>query len=197
MKNPIDTCKTFRGTSCRCTKDLHCLCIGIRPRGLGLLLKSRQLQPELALAGERWPFVSGRFPFSAAAIASFFGVKGVIDGLADVSPAIRLFLSGLLLRDLALRSTLESVSSSISSSMGAGDDDAFFFADLVTGPKYPSFDDSLDSDGVGEGEITRGVAGTLFEDAKDMLKSGREGTCVVPVRARARFVTRASQLKEW
>jgi len=37
----------------------------------------------------------------------------------------------------------------------------------------------------------------LFEDAKDMLKRGRAGTWVVPVKARARFVTRMSQLVEW
>jgi len=107
----------------------------MRPRGLGLLLKSRQLQPELALAGERWPFVSRGCPFSVGAVDTIFGVRGVIGDVADVRPAILLFLRGLLLRDLALRSTLESVSSSISSSIGAGDEAAFFFADLVTGPK--------------------------------------------------------------
>lgn len=52
-KKPIETCKTFRGTSCRCTKDRHCLWIGIRPKGLGLRLISLQLHPVLALVGER------------------------------------------------------------------------------------------------------------------------------------------------
>ena len=47
----------------------------------------------------------------------------------------------------------------------------------------------MDSDGVGDGEMMRGVAGTPFEDAKDMLKRGRDGTWMVPVIARAIFVT--------
>ena len=52
---------------------------------------------------------------------------------------------------------------------------AFFFADLVTGPKYPSTDLSRVSEGVGEGEMTLGVAGTGVEDDRDMVKGGNEG----------------------
>jgi len=55
---------------------------------------------------------------------------------AGVSPDSFLDFIGLLLLVLALlNSALESVSSSISSFMGACDAAAFFLADLVTGPK--------------------------------------------------------------
>jgi hypothetical protein len=61
---------------------------------------------------------------------------------------------GLRLLDLALlNSALESELSSISSIIGACCAAAFFLADLVTGPKYPSWA-SFVSEGVGDGEIT-------------------------------------------
>jgi hypothetical protein len=102
---------------------------------------------------------------------------------------------GLRLLDLALRkSLLTSPSSSISSSIGAA---AFFFADLVTGPKYPSCEFSRASEGVGEGEITLGVPGMGFEDDRDMLKGGNEGIRIAPVNSLPISATRRSQEVEW
>jgi hypothetical protein len=97
--------------------------------------------------------------------------------------------------DLALRkSLLTSPSSSISSSIGAA---AFFFADLVTGPKYPSCELSRASEGVGEGEITLGVPGMGFEDDRDMVKGGSEGIRIAPVNSLPISATRRSQEVEW
>jgi hypothetical protein len=189
-KNPIDTCKTFRGTSCRCTKDLHCLCIGIKPNGLGLRLKSLQLQPVLALDGDRWPLDSFACPFPFTNGADFCTGVGFVDFVA-VRPDIFRALMGLLLFDRALlRSSFGSSSSSRSSSIGAGVDAAFFFADRVTGPKYPSCDVSRDSEGVGDGEITLGVAGIGYDEDRDMVKGGNEGIRMAPVKRRPKFVTR-------
>ena len=63
------------------TKDRQCRCIGISPRGLGLLLKSRQ-KLGLALAGDRCPLdvfpfgVAGANPFvDAGGAAAFTGVS--------------------------------------------------------------------------------------------------------------------------
>ena len=191
-KKPIDTCKSFRGTSCRCTKDRHCLWIGIRPRGLGLRLISRQLQPKVppALAGERWPFVACPFPFSST------GSSGMVEGLGVALAVGFRILIGLRLLDLALRkSPLTSPSSSIPSSFGIA---AFFLADLVTGPKYPSCELSRVSEGVGEGEMTLGVAGIGFEDDRDMVKGGKEGMRIAPVNNRPISVKRRSQDEvEW
>jgi hypothetical protein len=118
------------------------------------------------------------------------GVSGGAFAEVEVRPVIR-FLIGLRLFDLALRSSaLESVSSSISSSIGACEA-AFFFADLVTGPKYPSCEVSLVSDGVGEGEITLGVAGILFDAEKDMEKGGRDGIRITPAKTRVILVARS------
>jgi hypothetical protein len=105
-------------------------------------------------------------------------------------------LIGLRLLDLALRrSPLTSPSPSISSASGTA---AFFFADLVTGPKYPSCGLSRVSEGVGEGEMTLGVAGMGFEDDRDMVKGGKEGMRIAPVKSRPISVTRRSQEEvEW
>jgi hypothetical protein len=113
----------------------------MRPSGLGLRLISLQLQPGLALAGERWPFVAFPFPFGVNSIGAGLGVATVATvAFAEVRLVIFLVFIGLLLRDLALlNSALESELSSISS--------------IVVGPKYPSCA-SLASEGVGEGEIT-------------------------------------------
>jgi len=190
VKNPIETCRIFRGTSCRCTKERHCLWIGIRPRGLGLRLMSLQLQPGLALDGDKWPLVAFPFPFWRIGIGAGLA-NGTSEAFADVRPDIR-FLMGLRLFDLALRSSvLESVSSSISSSIGAWEATCFFFADRVTGPKYPSCDVSFVSDGVGEGEITLGVAGIMFEEERDMAKGGRDGSRITPEKTRTIFVARS------
>jgi len=127
----------------------------MRPSGLGLRLISLQLQPGLALAGERWPFVAFPFPFGVNSIGAGLGVATVATvAFAEVRPVIFLVFIGLLLRDLALlNSALESELSSISSIIGACCAIAFFLALLVVGPKYPSCA-SLASEGVGEGEIT-------------------------------------------
>jgi len=146
--------------------------------------------------GERWPFV--KCPFTSPLP---FGCRGdgfaVADGvvvLAGVRPLIFRTRIGLLLFDLArLNSALVSSSSSISSSIGASETACFFLADLVTGPKYPSCDASRLSEGVGEGEITLGVAGMGFEDDRDMVKGGREGIRMAPVTRRPIAATRRIQ----
>jgi hypothetical protein len=118
---------------------------------------SLQLQPELALAGDRWPFDTFPLPFVAPG-AGDASVAGCATALAAVSPDSLRALTEILLLDLALpMSLLES--SSISSSIGAWADAFFFLADLVVGPKYSSCDSSFTSDGVGEGEMTLGIAG--------------------------------------
>lgn len=69
----MDTWSTFLGTSCLCTKFLKCRCMGIRPSGLGLRLKSRQLQPGVAgdLGGARCPFVlTSAAPFESSSVSS-------------------------------------------------------------------------------------------------------------------------------
>jgi hypothetical protein len=124
--------------------------MGIRPSGLGLRLISLQLHPALALAGDRCPFVAFPFPFGVNSIGAGLGVE-----TAGVRPVIFLLFMGLRLLDLALRdnSAPESDLSSISSSIGSCCAAAFFLADLVMGPMYPSCF-SLLSEGVGEGEMT-------------------------------------------
>lgn len=87
---------------------------------------------------------------------------------------LRLFALALLSSELT-----SSSSSSIPSSIGMAETAAaFFFADLVTGPKYPSC--ARRSDGVGEGEMTLGVPGIVFEDDLDMVKGGNEGKRIAP-----------------
>ena len=94
---------------------------------------SLQLQPGLALEGDRCPFVAFTWPFVP------FGVNGAgfafgAELVAGVRPESLRSLFGLLLLDLARRnSALESVSSSNSSVIG-WDAVAFFLADLVMGP---------------------------------------------------------------
>lgn len=61
---------------------------------------------------------------------------------------------------------------------------AFFLADLVTGPKYPSCAASLVSEGVGDGEITLGVAGILFLEEDGIPKGGRDGSLITPEKIR-------------
>jgi hypothetical protein len=142
--------------------------------------------------GERCPFV-----------VSPFGVNGggfvvtVDDDIASAGVRAVTFriLMGLLLFDLALlRSALDSSSSSRSSCIGCGVAALFFFADLVTGPKYPSCEAS---EGVGEGEMTLGVAGIGFEEDRDMVKGGNEGIRMAPVSRRWKSARLKSQLVEW
>ncbi len=132
--------------------------------------------------GDKWPFVAAVFPFPFAVREGVF-TAGVVVAFADVSPEIFRALMGLRLLDLALLSSglTSSSSSSISSFIGVVEVVCFFLADLVTGPKYPSSDASRVSDGVGEGEITLGVAGIGFDEDRDMVKGGREGIRMTPV----------------
>lgn len=145
--------------------------MGIKPRGLGDRLISLQLQPGLADVGERCPFDSLPFPLVTGKGAGF-----VV--LADVRLDIFRVRIGLLLFDLA-RSSSELKSSSSSSSLIEGEINPLFLADLVTGPKYPSCEDSRLSDGVGEGEMTLGVAGT-FAELRDIVKGGSIGNLIIP-----------------
>lgn len=101
--------------------------MGIRPKGLGLRLKSRQFHPGVvALEGDKCPFDIG----------GGAGVRG--GGLAAAGLAFR-DLMGLLLFALArLSSGLSSEtlsSASTSSPIGAGDATRLLAADLVVGPK--------------------------------------------------------------
>jgi hypothetical protein len=153
---------------------------------------SLQLQPKVpfALAGERWPLAACPFPFSIT------GSSGIVDGFGVALAVTFRILIGLRLLDLALRkSPFTSPSSSISSSSSSSIA-AFFFADLVTGPKYPSCELSRDSEGVGEGEMTLGVAGIGFED-RDMVKGGKEGMRIAPVKSRPISATLRSKEVEW
>ncbi len=103
---------------------------------------------------------------------------------------------GLRLRVRALRSSwLSELSSSSSSSTRCGVLGRFLAADRVTGPKYESCEPpsaaaaaSL-SDGVGLGEMTRGVPGTAcLVRRTDMAdeNGGRLGRQIAPMNARRR-----------
>jgi hypothetical protein len=79
---------------------------------------SLQLQPGLALEGERCPFVTFPFPFDV--IGDGLIEEDDVVAFAGVRPETCRILMGLLLFDRALRnSALESSSSSISSFIGA------------------------------------------------------------------------------
>jgi hypothetical protein len=119
-------------------------------------------------------------------------------GLVLESPLIFRARIGLLLLDLALhRSGLVSDSSpSIASSIFNGVETRFRVDERVTGPKYPSCELSWLSDGVGEGEITLGVAG-IWDCAIVQLKAGRGGYLTTPEMMRWILVTRRMQIGEW
>lgn len=180
VKNPIETCSSFRGTSCRWTNDRHCLWMGIRPSGLGLRLISLQLQAELALAGERCPFDAFPCPLKAAAgVDSFFSVAGALPVLLVGLGNLR-DLKGLLLLLFVRALPTSPLESSSTSSIGACDATLFFLADLVIGPEYSSWKSSLLSEGVGEGEMTLGMAGMELE-ASGILKGCKEDIRITPV----------------
>jgi hypothetical protein len=96
-----------------------------------------------------------------------------VDFFDDVNLVSFRVVIGLRLLVLARRRSAPSSSSS-SSSTGAGVASRLRAADRVTGPKYDSR--SSISEGVGLGEMTRGVAGML--PRPDMLygKGGKAGT---------------------
>jgi hypothetical protein len=168
--------------------------MGIKPSGLGLRLISLQFQPKLALAGERCPFDTFPLPFATAGIGGVSITVCVAEVLATVRPDILSTLKGLLLLDLALlKSLLES--SSISSSIGVWAATLFFLADLVMGPKYPFCDSSFTSEGVGEGEMTLGVAGIELDEYV-MLKGCKQGIRITPVKMSAICEARRNQWVE-
>ncbi len=107
---PMDTCSSFRGTSCLCINSRHCLWMGIRPSGLGLRLKSRQLQPGGAAdGGSRCPFAATVLPpASVSGGGAFFAFRGA-------SPLMRRIWMGL--RD---RVRLRRSSSSLSNAVVVG-----------------------------------------------------------------------------
>lgn len=176
MTKPILTCRIFRGTSCLWINARHSRCIGINPNGLGLRLRLRQYEDPnpwpggYALAGDRNPFAS---PFGAPfetpsfvfLLVGFAAVTAGISGFApEEIPPFAVILVGLrsicgLLLLLLARESSGSISSwpSPCSSIGSTELKRCVF-DRVVGGKYPSF--PLVSEGVGEGDITRGVLGT-------------------------------------
>lgn len=160
--------------------------MGIRPSGLGLRLKSLQLHPKDAagVGGDKCPLISGPFsatPFvfmaeiEAAAVVLAVALSGTVavSGLRVLVAAAAVFEAflglnrltflvsrGLRLRVRALRNSGLS-SSSKSSDTGCGVASLLLAADRVVGPKYPSFPLPSCSDGVGLGDMTRGVDGIL------------------------------------
>ena len=171
--------------------------MGIRPSGLGLRLMSLQLQPELALAGDRWPLDIFPLPFITSG-AGDISVAGCVTALAAVSPDSFRARPDVLLLDRALSMSLLalSISSSTPSSIGTWAAAFFFLTDLVVGPKYSSCDSSFTSDGVGEGEMTLGVAG-IETDECGMLKGRKEGVLTTPVKMCVICEAHRSQLVEW
>lgn len=158
----MDTWSTFRGTSCLWTKVRQCRWMGIRPSGLGLRLKSRHVQPDgvAGCGGARCPFVTLVCPFIVRlwVFESDFFDDWRLSGSLGVILCGRLVSIGDLLLVLALLTSGASESSLESSATGCGVDILLLLAaDLVTGALYSRFSRS---DGVGLGEITRGVAGT-------------------------------------
>jgi len=106
---------------------------------------------------------------------------------AGVEPGIFAVFIGLLLLDLALLDDSALVPELSSISLIIGVSTALFLADLVAdlviGPKYPSCR-SLLSEGVGDGEITLGVAGICFADDKAIMKGGKQGVRIDPLKIR-------------
>lgn len=79
--NPIETCRTFRGISCRWMKDRNWRCSGIRPRGLGEREGERarqKLLPGAAPGGARWPFDSVVVEVVEEEEVGDTGVRGLI-----------------------------------------------------------------------------------------------------------------------
>lgn len=164
------TWRIFRGISCLWTNARHSRCIGIRPSGLGLRLRLLQYADPnpcvLALAGERSPFSFGAplgvLTSSGFRLVGLFTVI-VLAALELMPPFIVILVGfrsicGLRLRLRARESSGSSscVSPVACSSIASTELKRCVF-DLVAGGKYPSF--VLLSDGVGEGDMTRGVLG--------------------------------------
>lgn len=193
----MEVCSSLRGTSCLCTKVRQWRWMGIRPRGEGLRLKSRQDQPvdsRRAELGDRWPLASGDLPLGT----------GVAVAGGSVPTGVRLLslvvARGLLLLVRARRSPLWPSSSGLSST-GWGVGGRFLReADLVVGPKYEgSREADSRSEGVGLGEMTRGVAGMTGLVAKGMAsvgKGGRGDELMVPEKRLRIWPTRTKGQRE-
>lgn len=141
------------------------------------------------------------FPFAATT-----GSSAIVEVL-DILPALLAVLvllvilwtvlasmgDRLLVR--ALRSSGASYSSTSASSVKGWGVAALFFADeRVTGPKYSR----SGSEGVGLGEMTRGVSGTDCFPRKDMVseKGGRAGQRTAPTTMRRRDWKAEGQARE-
>lgn len=114
------------------------------PKGLGLLLKSLQLQPDLALVGDRCPFDAFPFvPFVSSGRTLSVGLEDFFVFFTVEVAAFRDF-RGLRLLVLDLSNSIAESSGSVSpssipSSIGSVCADSLFLADLVIGPKYSPF----------------------------------------------------------
>lgn len=182
----------------------------MRPSGLGLREKSRhdhepppnmEVVGVLADVGERWPFDAG-LPFVAVSSCGFppelgllvvFLLAGVIRVILRASIGLR-----LRVRERRRSSGGSESSSSRSSSTGFGVPRRFLAADLVTGPPYEVCAVSR-SDGVGLGEMTRGVAGMACFPGIDIAqeKGGKAGGVMTPLNRRVRRCNGMGQRAEW
>jgi hypothetical protein len=128
-----------------------------------------------AAAGDRWPFTE---PFCSVRPAFLLEPLAESAGVIGVMPLIRLRLPSSIGLRLLVRARFSRSELELSSSIGGGDGARRFAraAERVTGPKWPSR--ALVSEGVGEGDITRGVLGIwyCFEDAMACLQQrGKDG----------------------
>jgi hypothetical protein len=118
---------------------------------------------------------------SAIVLVAFFLFAGVMRVILRVSIGLR-----LRVRD-RLSSGWSGSSSSKSSSTGCGVVKRFLAADLVIGPPYEDCAASC-SEGVGLGEMTRGVAGMACLPGIDIVheNGGRAVCAMTPVRSRVK-----------
>lgn len=159
------TCRALRGISCLWTKARHSRWIGIRPRGEGERERFRQY--ELPKPKSRYASAGERKPFDLPAAAPFGGLETGSGAFLRLVECERPFTRGIWRSIWGLRLLVRARESSGSSSdvlfasscssIGSTELTRATF-DRVSGPKYPSL--LFLSDGVGEGDITRGVAGT-------------------------------------
>lgn len=104
-----------------------------------------------------------------------------------VRPLIRLLPPWRIGLRLLARALFSGSDPDESSSIGGGEGGRLFLraAERVTGPKYPSF--PLASEGVGDGDMTRGVCGIWYCLEESMAccqqggKEGRVGARMTPV----------------
>ena len=158
----------------------------------------------LAEEGERWPLVTGlpllvtaSFCSSsemvfAALFAAVFLFAAVMRCTLRVSIGLRLRVRDRLIPGL-------SDSSSSSSSTKCGVVRRFLAADRVTGPPYEDCEASI-SEGVGLGDMTRGVAGMACLLGIDILQEngGKAGGVMTPSNSRrVRLMMGIGHRAEW